>query len=184
MPLDLPRLREEMPELLAAPVFAELASELAPKPATEQAPQGEMLRDVLLALTSGRQRRERLESHLQEQLAQTLRIAKAHVSPQTAFGTLGLDSLMSIELRNRFERSLGVTLSSTMIWNYPTVEALACYLAERMGIPLDTQTDAQPAQAEQLPMTEPDDPELARLLAELDQLSDEEAYRLLTKASH
>jgi phthiocerol/phenolphthiocerol synthesis type-I polyketide synthase C len=50
-----------------------------------------------------------------------------------AMESLGLDSLMALELRNRLEDSLGVTLPATIVWSCPTISALASALCERMG---------------------------------------------------
>lgn len=50
-----------------------------------------------------------------------------------AMESLGLDSLMALELRNRLEATLGITLPAALIWAYPTVSALAGALCERMG---------------------------------------------------
>jgi phthiocerol/phenolphthiocerol synthesis type-I polyketide synthase C len=47
--------------------------------------------------------------------------------------SLGLDSLMALELRNRLEASLGITLPAALIWAYPTISGLAGALCERMG---------------------------------------------------
>jgi phthiocerol/phenolphthiocerol synthesis type-I polyketide synthase C len=47
--------------------------------------------------------------------------------------SLGLDSLMGLELRNRLETTLGITLPVALVWAYPTVSALAGALCERMG---------------------------------------------------
>ncbi|BBX72828.1 type I polyketide synthase [Mycobacterium shinjukuense] len=46
--------------------------------------------------------------------------------------TLGLDSLMALELRNRLEAILGITLPVALVWAYPTITDLAAALCERM----------------------------------------------------
>ncbi len=47
--------------------------------------------------------------------------------------SLGLDSLMGLELRNRLETSLDMTLPVALVWAYPTISDLAGALCERMG---------------------------------------------------
>src|SRR5262249_45268874 len=61
--------------------------------------------------------------------------------------TLGLDSLMGLELRNRLEASLGITLPVALGWAYPTISDLATALCERMDYapPVTEQTsDSEP----------------------------------------
>jgi acyl transferase domain-containing protein/acyl carrier protein len=48
--------------------------------------------------------------------------------PSAGFADLGLDSLMAVELKKLIEDSFGQPLSTTVIFNYPTVEKLAAYL--------------------------------------------------------
>ena len=40
---------------------------------------------------------------------------------------------MALELRNRLEAALGITLPVPLVWAYPTITALAGALCERMG---------------------------------------------------
>jgi phthiocerol/phenolphthiocerol synthesis type-I polyketide synthase C len=54
--------------------------------------------------------------------------------------SLGLDSLMALELRNRLEATLGITLPAALIWAYPTISALANALCERMGYESGTES--------------------------------------------
>ncbi|KKJ01808.1 hypothetical protein XF14_36965, partial [Burkholderia gladioli] len=48
---------------------------------------------------------------------------------------LGLDSLLSIDLRMQLEKDLACSLSTTVLHDHPTIEALAGFLAERVGAP-------------------------------------------------
>ena len=80
------------------------------------------------------ERRALLETHLREQVGQVLRLAAARVDPVTPLKSLGLNSLMSLELRNRLETAFGLTLPATLAWNYPTVAAVAAHLEERLGL--------------------------------------------------
>jgi myxalamid-type polyketide synthase MxaC len=50
------------------------------------------------------------------------------LDPQQGLTALGMDSLMTIELKNRLQASLGKTLSSTLVFDHPTIAALAEYL--------------------------------------------------------
>ncbi|POX94062.1 polyketide synthase, partial [Mycobacterium kansasii] len=83
--------------------------------------------------------------------------------------TLGLDSLMALELRNRLEASLGITLPVALVWAYPTITDLATALCERMDY-------APPAVAQQTADAEPElSDEEMDLLADLVEASELEA---------
>ncbi len=80
------------------------------------------------------ERRALLEAHLREQVGQVLRVAVARIDAATPLASLGLNSLMSLELRNRLETAFGLSLPATLAWNYPTVTAVAGHLEERLGL--------------------------------------------------
>tara|TARA_R100000365_G_C2748646_1_gene80944 strand:+ start:6277 stop:12678 length:6402 start_codon:yes stop_codon:yes gene_type:complete len=46
---------------------------------------------------------------------------------------LGLDSLMAVELRNDLARTLGLRLSATLLFDYPTIDRLCHYLSEQFS---------------------------------------------------
>jgi acyl carrier protein/NADPH:quinone reductase-like Zn-dependent oxidoreductase len=73
------------------------------------------------------ERKELLMTHIQEMLAKVLGLS-ALPATYLGFTDLGMDSLMGIELRRMLERSLQISLRSTLAFEYPTVEALADYL--------------------------------------------------------
>ncbi len=81
------------------------------------------------------ERLDLLTTHIRLAIAKTLGwidIEKT-VMQQPLFD-LGLDSLMAVELRNSLESSLQTSLRSTLLFDYPTVEALVEYLANDIVI--------------------------------------------------
>jgi acyl carrier protein len=64
-------------------------------------------------------------------LANVLRIAKDRVKTDTKFSRLGLDSAMIVYVMLEIEEKLGLELSTDDFYDYPTVDELSRYLAQR-----------------------------------------------------
>jgi NADP-dependent 3-hydroxy acid dehydrogenase YdfG/acyl carrier protein len=74
-------------------------------------------------------RRQRLESRIRELVVSVIgRDAFATAGEDSSFFELGMDSLMSLDLRNRLQRDLDRALPSTIAFEYPAVGDLADYL--------------------------------------------------------
>ncbi|HTQ19970.1 type I polyketide synthase, partial [Mycobacterium sp.] len=58
----------------------------------------------------------------------------ADINPGSIFQDLGFDSLTAVELRNRLKNATGLTLSPTLIFDYPTPTALADHLDPRLAV--------------------------------------------------
>ncbi|MHB9858119.1 type I polyketide synthase [Streptomyces sp. YIM S03343] len=115
-------------------------------PAAGDSPTGE-LRRALLAAQPGRRRRDVLVDRCRREVGRVLRLEPARVNPTVPFTSLGLDSLMALEVRKGLETAVEVALPATLAWRYPTIDALAPFLAERMGIPLDATAAERPPAA-------------------------------------
>ncbi len=112
---------------------------------------------------------EQLETWLLQWLVERAGVSPAEVDRNRPFAEYGLDSLTAVELSQELEDGLRVKLAPIVAWNYPTPATLARYLAELAGgegAESDGNAGTAPAQ---------DDDEFARLLAEIESLSDEEA---------
>ncbi|WP_176611272.1 type I polyketide synthase [Actinomadura sp. WMMB 499] len=89
------------------------------------------------------EQRERLLEVVQAQAATVL----GHADPEGVggarpFNELGFDSLTSIELRNRLNGATGLQLPATVLFDYPTPDALAGHLREQLAGPAPDPADA------------------------------------------
>ena len=56
------------------------------------------------------------------------------VDPRRPFGSMGMDSLMALEMRNRLETEMGMLLPATTLFDHPTITALAEHLLVASGL--------------------------------------------------
>jgi acyl carrier protein len=82
------------------------------------------------------QRSARMEKHVLEQLGRVVRTDASRLDRRGSFTALGVDSLMSLELRNRLEASLGLKLSSTLLFTYANPVSLAEHLVHLLLPPV------------------------------------------------
>jgi hypothetical protein len=80
---------------------------------------------ALLAVASPDERVTLLEAFLRTQASQVLRIPEAKLDVDVPLTSIGLDSLMGLELRNRIEAGLGVRVPATLLWTFPTIALLS-----------------------------------------------------------
>ncbi|CAH0159330.1 type I polyketide synthase [Roseomonas sp. CECT 9278] len=86
-------------------------------------------------------RRDALAAHILGHLREVLAIPPDDVvDRRQGFFAMGLDSLTSVELRNRLQRSLGRALPATITFDHPNVEALSAHLLGEAAAPPDTAT--------------------------------------------
>ena len=88
------------------------------------------LAEELLSLTPD-EARDRLVEFVQDRVAKVLRLGADALQPDQRLMDLGVDSLMAVELRNLLVAGLALDrkLPATLIFDYPTVEAIAAHIA-------------------------------------------------------
>ena len=71
-------------------------------------------------------------AHVIAETGRVLRLDPSQLAEDTPFTSLGLDSLMGLELRNRLQATCGLRLPATTVWTHPTPQALGTHLARQL----------------------------------------------------
>jgi phthiocerol/phenolphthiocerol synthesis type-I polyketide synthase A len=74
-----------------------------------------------------------LETGLRAILGRELGLPETELETDLPFVELGLNSVMAMSIRRQVEQLAGIELSVTMLWNHPTVVALATHLASKLA---------------------------------------------------
>ena len=86
-----------------------------------------------LELAPPERRGEALQEFVGQQTARVLGLeSNADLDPHLGFFDLGMDSLTSVELRNRLQMELGCVLPTTLTFDCPNVAAVKRYLAKEI----------------------------------------------------
>ena len=65
-------------------------------------------------------------------LARELHMPEAELEMDRPFAELGMNSVMAMSVRRDTELFVGIELSATMLFNYPTIVSLAGHLAKKL----------------------------------------------------
>ncbi len=134
-------------ELIGSSVLNRPAAVQAPDmPAS--APARELfIRRAVQAVRSADERRLLVALHLQERVAQLLRLDPAQIERDHPLSRLGLDSLMAVDLVSEIERDLGVALPMELLLEGRSITELAGEALARLGAEQPAAPVAAPAEA-------------------------------------
>ncbi|HVV71713.1 MAG TPA: beta-ketoacyl reductase, partial [Verrucomicrobiae bacterium] len=162
------------------PLFAEMRSGRKPEavrtrsepPASEQTEIARRLSEAPPA-----RKREILIAHLRAEAGAVLGFdSSREIELDQGLFDMGMDSLMSVDLKGRLEKSLGVQLPSTLLFNYPSIGALAEHLL-RDFVP----SESSPKPAPSTPVVQPSNAPPTSPQAPSTELSEEELSQLILK---
>ncbi|MDM8560650.1 amino acid adenylation domain-containing protein [Candidatus Parabeggiatoa sp. HSG14] len=96
------------------------------------------------------ERPEILRTYIQQEVAKELGFEPAQLLSGLGFSEMGMDSLMVVRLKNRFQASLGKSLPATLLINYSKIETLVEYLCDdvlALKTPAKNVSDAPPLES-------------------------------------
>ena len=88
--------------------------------------------------------RRELEEGLRTILARELTVPEAEIDLDLPLVEMGLNSMLAMSVRREAEQLVGIELSATMLWNYPTIASLAAYLAKKLSPQFESHDDDVP----------------------------------------
>ncbi|WP_046496888.1 type I polyketide synthase [Streptomyces odonnellii] len=128
-PLDFGALREQ-PRI--SPVFTSLVRRPARETVRDEAAETTTLAEQLAGLDEER-RHEAVRDAVLDEIAGALGHSGSRgIDARRPFQQLGLDSLTSVELRNRLAARTGLKLPATLVFDHPDPDTLAAYLLTRL----------------------------------------------------
>ena len=105
-------------------------------------------KEVLLELTV-EEARERIEKKVKDLTGSVVRKKPESIKTSMAFKTLGIDSLMAVQLKEQLERTLELPISVTSFWTYATIGDYVRFLLKALDITSsnDAKTSSNKAQS-------------------------------------
>jgi acyl transferase domain-containing protein/acyl carrier protein len=173
LPIDCSKFIKLFPSTVESSLLLEIVRKNQLNTAVELAVESQQ-NQILKCLdeTPSNQRKDVLITQIQKDVAAVSGFEPSRLpDAQVGFFEMGMDSLMTLEFKNRLQSSLGISLASTLTFEYPTIEALADYLmTEVLFLEATAKSDAE---------FQKDGEERDSLLAEIKQLSEDELVALI-----
>ncbi len=174
IPVDWPSFLRSQKGTRVPTILSELAGrEIQPRETPLRAAEGPDLR-LLLNKALPDERRTVLSQYLIQEVARVLKLDDSRaLNVKKPLREAGLDSLMAVELRNTLSLAAGSNFPATLLFKYPTIEALTDYLASKIfpadGTPVEAGTSTR------------DKDEIDQGLEDLESLSEGEVSELLAE---
>ncbi len=73
-----------------------------------------------------------IEQMIIQHVARIIKSTPQRIKPTMAFKSLGVDSLMAVQLRNALETNCAIKLSVAWFWSYPTIREYALFLWNKL----------------------------------------------------
>jgi aryl carrier-like protein len=183
VPIAWPTFIQQFQTGIDPPFLAQLAGEAREQVKGNQptSKQGDLLSQW--AATPPEERHSCLVAYIRRQVAKVLRLSTSELNVDVPLNCMGLDSLMAVELKNRIKIDSGIEVPLVKFMEDFTIISLTAEMNGQLAEACSSASTAMPAGGQQ-PATaiEISPQEAKRILAKLDQLTDDEVDTLLTYA--
>lgn len=134
----------------ANPYYEKLRARLS----DDQSPGAASFRDSLVALPPD-EAADAVETRLKELVSAVVKKPAETMAGKLAFKTLGIDSLMSIQLKNKIEGAFEIPVSVTSFWTYATLREYTAYLVSALQLDGESGREAAATRQEDRPAPKP-----------------------------
>ena len=117
-------------------LIADIVQRRAPTistPDLSQTPSSSSSNSGIQTPLTGPELKESLRSGVRQCLSTVLHLDASSIDDRAAISDLGIDSVMTVALRQQLQKQMGVKIPPTLTWNYPTVVHLADWLYEKLA---------------------------------------------------
>jgi 6-methylsalicylic acid synthase len=89
--------------------------------------------DLPWAGLAGDELQEYLVGEVSRQVSAELRLPTEELDIRRPLAEMGLDSVLTLVIRRRLEKHFRLSLPTTLLWNWPTVQAIGEFLTESLS---------------------------------------------------
>ena len=91
-------------------------------------------RDQLNKIVDNQELVLEIENKIKEKAGSVLKLNPSKIEIKTPFKTMGIDSLMSIQLKNQLEKAFEMPISVTAFWTYPNIKEFTKFILCELAI--------------------------------------------------
>lgn len=77
---------------------------------------------------------KKVQELVRNHVADITKIPPPKVKDDATFKSMGIDSLMALQLKNKLQAEFGLNLAVASIWTYPSVEKFAAFVVAELGL--------------------------------------------------
>ena len=75
-----------------------------------------------------------IKENIKQHIAQITKIPSSKIKEDDTFKSIGIDSLMALQLKNKIQVDYQLNLNIASVWSHPTVEKYANFIAEELNL--------------------------------------------------